>query len=63
MLDIAYQDLSTVKIQLTSLEKPHNVRHTKDAIAMRDALKEYLNGPGAVSWQLKHVHRTGNDTD
>ena len=23
------------------LEKPHNVRHTKDAIAMRDALKEW----------------------
>ena len=46
------------------LRKPHNSRCRNSAIDMREVLKEYLNGPGAVSWQLKYVRRTGDsDTD
>ena len=43
------------------LQKRHNTRSTNSAKAMRDSLKEYLNGAGAVSWQLKHVRATSID--
>ena len=45
----------------TPLQKPHNTRYATNAIDMRNALKEYLNGPGAVPWQLKRVRRTEDD--
>ena len=42
------------------LQKRHNTRSTNTAIAIRNALKDYLNGVGAVPWQFKHVRRTND---
>ena len=36
-------------------------RYTKDALAMRDALKNYVNSEeGSLPWQLDHVRRTSH---
>ena len=41
------------------LPRPHNSTNRTSAIDMREALKEYLIGPGEVSWQTSYVRRTG----
>ena len=45
------------------LQRPHNTRCTNSAFNIRGALKGYLNGAGAVPWQLGHVRRTGEDSE
>lgn len=45
------------------LQKPHNTRSKDSAKSIRDSLKNYLNGVGAVPWQLKHVRATGVDSE
>ena len=40
------------------LQKRQNVRSKNSAKQIRESLKNYLNGPGAVSWQLAHVRAT-----
>ena len=48
---------------LTHLQRPHNTRCTDTAFDTREALKTYVNGPGAVPWQLHRVRRTGGDAE
>ena len=47
----------------TPLKKRHNTRSAYSAKMIRECLKNYLNGAGAVSWQLKHVRSTGTDSE
>ena len=44
---------------LAPLQKPHNTRSKDNAINVRESLKDYLNGPGSVPWQINHVRRNG----
>ena len=44
------------------LQKPHNTRCANSALCIRESLKHYLNGAGAVPWQVKYVRRTGEES-
>ena len=50
-------------MRLYPSKDPHNTRCTNSAFNIREALKDYLNGAGAVPWQLGHVRRTGEDSE
>jgi len=44
---------------LNNLSNVRGSRYSKDAIDMRNSLKDYVNSPeGSLSWQLEHVRRT-----
>ena len=46
---------------LQSVQRIRRCRHTADASAIRDSLKQYLcSKHGAVPWQTEYVRRTSN---
>ena len=50
-----WRSIVTSRDGLVPLPRPHNTMVPNSAKDIREGLKDYLNGVGAVTWQLNHV--------
>ena len=55
-----WRSIVTSRDGLVPLPRPHNTGAPNSGKDIREGLKDYLNGVGAVTWQLNHVRRTDN---
>ena len=55
-----WRSIVTSRDSLVPLPRPNNTGVPNSGKDIREGLKDYLNGVGAVTWQLNHVRRTDN---